>query len=372
VQRFAQTAGSLVCVLPADSVLRVRLWDAARGSDAFLIGFAATAGYSTDFGSVSGVPECVCTIRPWFEQPEEHEDGDKVTFSLIRKPLPCTALDWTATGTVLAAAFGWSHLAGWDSTQCGVALFPVLSPKFDAAAESVQASALLRTESSVMALACHPSLPAVVAAGCQTGEVTVWRTVAPTASRLQAATADGAASAARRDGSESKQSESGSVVVGSSPIDLLLHQHPVRAVVWLKPVGAARHVLLSGCEGGRLLVWDPLGAGMTAPVAGVTMRTSKAKMQLRADAWDEDDDAMDRATAGRARRRRKGSSQHSCWEHTPAVMVDGQGVAARMPVRTGSKRRPIPTGIRPCVPGPPLGQQCGGPMRPPAWSALCR
>lgn len=93
--------------------------------------------------------------------------------------------------------------------------------------------------------------------------------------------------------------------MGSSPIDLLLHQHPVRALAWVRPVGSQRHVLVSGCEGGRLLVWDPLGAGMAAPVAGVTMRASKAKVELRADAWDEDDEGSD----GRRRRGRRGGGE---------------------------------------------------------------
>jgi len=211
---------------------------------------------------------------------------------------------------VLAAGFGWPSLRGWDTTSCGVALWGVFASSFDAAAESLRPSVLLETQTSVLSLACHPDVPGVVAAGCQTGEVVVWDTAA-------------SASAPR----------------ATSPIDLLAHQHPVRALAWVRPSGSPRHVLVSGCEAGHLLVWDPLGAGMGAPVAGATMRPTKVRPRMRESDWpdmsDLADDDDDNDSGGGGGARAAGGSRRGRPRRRRAAAVP-DGIAALAPLSDGS------------------------------------
>ncbi|KAA0156923.1 hypothetical protein FNF31_05846 [Cafeteria roenbergensis] len=306
-------------------------------------------------------PQLLVTLRPRFTQLAEDADAEDADADAdadavggtggpaqgagLPSPLPCTAVAWTATGTVLAAAFGWPERSGWDTTACGVALWRVFAQGFSAESESLRPSVILPATSSLVSLACHPQLPEVIAAGSQTGEVLVWsgRETAgdgvdgPAERRPARASAGPAGPASRR----------APQLLGASGIDVLLHQHPVRGLAWFRPVGSTRHLLLSGCEAGRMLVWDPLGAGMEAPVAGTTMRPSKVRPRMREADWpamddlDDDGDADGGLGGGRAggrggSRRRRGRGSDALADGVRSLCSLSDGSAAVVALQSGA------------------------------------
>jgi WD40 repeat protein len=244
--------------------------------------------------------ECLMTIRPWFEQLNEEADqegGSSDTPVSVREPLSCTAVDWNAAGTVLMAAFGRLTSSGLDATTAGVGVFSVFARDFDPSKESHCPSRLLKTTTSLVSLSCHPKNPALVAAGGVSGEVLVWDV------------------------------EGG--LVGSSPISDLSHQHPVRGLAWFQPVGSEVHLLVSGCEGGKLLVWDPLGVGMSGPIGGVSMRPSRVKTVFRVELDDDGEGAA-------ASRKSRHSRSEKYADGVVGVSVLPDGSAAVVSLQSGA------------------------------------
>ena len=110
------------------------------------------------------------------------------------------------------------------------------------------AAVVLETSTSVLCVAAHPMLPAVVAAGGRSGEVFVWDT-----------------------------SRAGDPLVGSSRLDDYNHRDGVVSVRWFQEASTREYLLLSASADGRVNLWrplDPSGPGMRVPVMGLRAAAS--------------------------------------------------------------------------------------------------
>ena len=84
-----------------------------------------------------------------------------------------TSIDWNATGSIIVAGYGQRVHSGWGTgAKAGCALWNIFSRDFNPSEPRL----FLPTESCVMSVACHPELPAVIAAGTFNGEIVVWDT----------------------------------------------------------------------------------------------------------------------------------------------------------------------------------------------------
>lgn len=87
--------------------------------------------------------------------------------------LPCTGVSWSATGSLLYAAFGRLDHSSWCTHRAGLAAWNLFKRDFD---ESSKPDHVLETTSCLMCIACHPQKPSVVVGGTYSGEVVVWDT----------------------------------------------------------------------------------------------------------------------------------------------------------------------------------------------------
>jgi WD40 repeat protein len=137
--------------------------------------------------------------------------------------LQCTGVSWNATGTTLAVSYGRVDVPGWCDLPGAVCLWNLIGRKFRADRPDI----ILDHSSCVMCVAWHPLRPAVVAAGCFSGEVVVWDT--------------------------SLEPET---LVACSRIQESYHMTPVMQVRWILDPHAKEILLASIAGDGKVLFWS--------------------------------------------------------------------------------------------------------------------
>lgn len=160
---------------------------------------------------------------------------------LPRGGLQCTGVDWSCTGSTVAASFGQRGISGWCETAGAVVLWNLFARSFRAE----EPSAVVDHSSCVTCLSCHPARPAVLAAGSFNGEVLLLDM-----------------------GNEEEP------VRAVSAIDEAFHCEAIASVAWL--CGALRsrssELVVSLGRDGRLLFWDAqrsLEEGLRGPVCAL-------------------------------------------------------------------------------------------------------
>ena len=99
------------------------------------------------------------------------EEGQTVE---ARRPnkvqLQCTGVAWNATGNTIAASYGRNDIVGWCEFPGAVCLWSIFGKDFN----PDNPDFVLDHPSCLMCLRCHPTNPAIVAAGSFNGEIIVW------------------------------------------------------------------------------------------------------------------------------------------------------------------------------------------------------
>ncbi|CAM9609845.1 unnamed protein product, partial [Ectocarpus sp. 12 AP-2014] len=88
--------------------------------------------------------------------------------------LQATGVDWSPTGSVVAASFGRcvNDIAGWCDSPGALATWNIFRRGF--ADEGDHAPDIILDHSScLMCVSCHPLSPAIIAAGSFNGEVSI-------------------------------------------------------------------------------------------------------------------------------------------------------------------------------------------------------
>ncbi|CAN0328585.1 unnamed protein product, partial [Scytosiphon promiscuus] len=93
----------------------------------------------------------------------------------LQQALQATGVDWSPTGSVIAASFGRNDIAGWCDSPGAVATWNIFRRGF-AEEEDHAPDVILDHNSCLMCVSCHPLSPAIIAAGSFNGEVVVWDT----------------------------------------------------------------------------------------------------------------------------------------------------------------------------------------------------
>eukprot|EP00904_Undaria_pinnatifida_P001983 jgi/Undpi1/11786/HiC_scaffold_4.g01485.m1 len=152
------------------------------------------------------------------------------------KILQATGVDWSPTGSVVAASFGRNDIAGWCDSPGALATWNIFRRGF--ADEGEHAPDIVLDHSScLMCVSCHPRSPAVVAAGSFNGEVVVWDT--------------------------SKDEP----LIGMTKIDDLFHREPVTSISWVYGSKDNDYRLAAVSGDGKLLFWS-LKNNLECPVEG--------------------------------------------------------------------------------------------------------
>jgi hypothetical protein len=124
------------------------------GSSAARNGLSSYSSSSSSSGSSASSPHC--SLKP------------RAASLAARQHLQCTGVGWNAGGTVVCACFGNLATAGWCLQGGSLCAWPVFRRGFDPAAAP---DVVLEHSSCLMALACHPAQPSLVACGSFNGEV---------------------------------------------------------------------------------------------------------------------------------------------------------------------------------------------------------
>lgn len=183
--------------------------------------------------------KCIACLRQGWSQPSDDASAQGATTvkGSNASSLPCTAVDWTCTGSSVVAAYGATNEAGWSRHRGGVASWNLMRRSFDAAAPATsKPDHVIEYHTSVMAVACHPEHPSLIAGGSFLGEVVVWDT--------------------NREDTE----------VARSTIDEAIHRESITSLQWFKDLYTGQsHLLASLSSDGRLNIWS-MANKLAAPV----------------------------------------------------------------------------------------------------------
>ncbi|XP_047119540.1 cytoplasmic dynein 2 intermediate chain 2-like [Schistocerca piceifrons] len=139
-----------------------------------------------------------------------------------------TGVSWNCNGSILAVASSAVKHEAWCDHRGSVSLYSVSRKNFDATAAPQKT---LETTSCTTALAYHPYVPSVLAAGTFSGHVIVWK-------------------------------EGGEIEMSSC-----LHKDMVSQVLWLSEHMKSQPLLISSGRDGRLLSWHVSTTGSNLQLA---------------------------------------------------------------------------------------------------------
>jgi WD repeat-containing protein 34 len=164
-----------------------------------------------------------------------------------------TSISWNSTGSIIVAGYGQQSHDGWCcGAKAGCAVWNIFSRDFT----PEKPKHFLETSSCVMSVACHPELPAVVAAGTFNGEVYVWDTSIEDERPMQ---------------------------VAATRIDDYFHREAVVSVKWVYDEREAAHYLLVTESGeGKVLFWS-LKNNLQAPLRGYLLQTKRKTARGRSE-----------------------------------------------------------------------------------------
>ncbi|CAM9321536.1 unnamed protein product [Ectocarpus sp. 12 AP-2014] len=152
------------------------------------------------------------------------------------KPLQATGVDWSPTGSVVAASFGRNDIAGWCDSPGALATWNIFRRGFADEGDHAP-DTILDHSSCLMCVSCHPLSPAIIAAGSFNGEVVVWDT--------------------SRD----------EPLLATTKIDDLYHREPVTSLSWVHNPRDDDYRLAAVSGDGKLLFWS-LRNNLQCPVEG--------------------------------------------------------------------------------------------------------
>jgi WD repeat-containing protein 34 len=227
--------------------------DAVAAPDALLA--ADDAGGDDDLG-------CIHSASLSFVQPEDVATGAAADAPRALSPhliLPCAAVSWSCTGSMLAAGYGCTDHVGWCKHRAGVCIYnfygggpkrPESGVEQTITSEAQQTVAavgsyggvapavVFETSCCVCSVAFHPEKPGVLAAGTFNGEVLVWDL--------------------------NREDEQ---LLYRSKSDDYMHREPVCSVAWVWDAATRVHLLVTASSEGKVLMWS-LEQGLTYPVQG--------------------------------------------------------------------------------------------------------
>ncbi|XP_076020096.1 cytoplasmic dynein 2 intermediate chain 2 [Genypterus blacodes] len=136
--------------------------------------------------------------------------------------LHVTSVSWSSTGSVLACAYGRIDDGDWRTESSYVCTWNLdrrgLNPK--------EADLVIDVSSTVTALCCHPTQPALITGGLYSGEVVVWDI-----------------------------SQTQDPVVAQTGMLADSHREPVYQIDWVPLQKKGEFGVLSACAGGKVLLW---------------------------------------------------------------------------------------------------------------------
>ena len=155
------------------------------------------------------------------------------------------AIDWNATGSILVAGYGQRVHSGWGSgAKAGCAVWNIFARDFKVSEPRL----FLPTETCVMSVACHPELPAVIAAGTFNGEIVVWDT---------------------------SIEDERPMMIASTRIDDYFHRESVVSLKWIYDDSEQDNYLLVSESGeGKVLFWS-LSNKLVCPISGYLLQTKR-------------------------------------------------------------------------------------------------
>eukprot|EP00750_Incisomonas_marina_P015667 INCI1843.2.p1 GENE.INCI1843.2~~INCI1843.2.p1 ORF type:complete len:689 (-),score=131.47 INCI1843.2:236-2062(-) len=165
--------------------------------------------------------------------------------------LPCTAVAWNSTGSILAATYGRTDLKGWDAGQGGVCAWSMYGRHFDAENPDM----VFDVKGCFMSIAFHPKKPAVCAVGSFTGEVYILNVT-------------------NKDDN----------LIGRSKIDDYFHREPITDLSWVFDYDERDYQISSISGDGKILFWSiknrlqsPIRGYMLAPKRGSAGAKAKGR-----------------------------------------------------------------------------------------------
>lgn len=161
--------------------------------------------------------------------------------------LPCTSVQWNASGSILAATYGRTDLKGWDAGQGGVCAWSVYNRRFDPEVPDM----VFDVKTCFMSLAFHPKKPAVCAVGSFTGEVYILNVT-------------------NKDDN----------LIGRSKIDDYFHREPITDLAWVFDYDERDYQIASISGDGKILFWSiknrlqsPIRGYMLTPKRGIAIKS---------------------------------------------------------------------------------------------------
>ncbi|XP_026694993.2 cytoplasmic dynein 2 intermediate chain 2 isoform X2 [Ciona intestinalis] len=142
------------------------------------------------------------------------EDGVKQEKNNINKEATC--ISWSGSGASIVVGFGTNENISWSENKSFVCLWNLDRPKLN----PHKCDHKLEVESSVQAVAFHPTLPQYIAVGLFSGVVLVWNIVKD------------------------------DIIYGESP-----HEDPVTSLLWFEHQNNKYLRLVSGSTDGKLISW---------------------------------------------------------------------------------------------------------------------
>jgi len=155
--------------------------------------------------------------------------------------IPCTGVDWNCNGTIVAASYGSTNNAGWDTGLGGVASWSLFKRGYTAAKPDMK----FEIGTSFMSIAFHPKKPAICAVGSFAGELVVLNVT-------------------NKDDN----------LLGRSKVDDYFHREPITDIQWVYDYYERDYQIASVSGDGKVLFWS-LKNKLASPIKGFLMTPKK-------------------------------------------------------------------------------------------------
>lgn len=156
--------------------------------------------------------------------------------------LPCTAVEWNCTGSIIAATYGRTDLKGWDAGQGGVCSWSIYGRNFD----NEKPDMFFDVKSCFMSIAFHPKKPAVCAVGSFTGEVYILNVT-------------------NKDDN----------LIARSKVDDYFHREPITDLAWVFDYDERNYQIASISGDGKILFWS-IKNRLQSPIRGYMLTPKRA------------------------------------------------------------------------------------------------